>query len=673
MKFTTISGLVGLALPLLVESAAIYPREYYGQLSDAVYWEETTKLYTSGSCRVWDNPAMNTGNNSLPCTDYCMKQAGQGNGTSHKYNREYCQVVEPEVQEMSPGGDTYKIGACHCDLPEVVVELVEDVIEALPAIASIGCEIMMDGLGAVLDVASFVVPEVGTPAEIGARAAVLFAKTVSENGGDALDFVNAITNPCGSNKYTQMVDDDFSKFTDILDPFQGGLGCITKKCRGDKGPGGPSSIPKPSDPPATSNPSPPETSKDPQPTSSKAPTSVTSQKSQQSGGSSGNPSTKSSTDSPRGPPGSNGPSSHPTGSTNGPSSTGHATSSSGQESASHSETGTSKPTDTGKASGTNQPTSTGNPTGTGQPSGTGKPTDTSNPTVSSKPTDSGKPTDTSKPTLTTTNQSAGPSNTSSNSPTSVSDKSSATSGSTSPTSGSSTASSTPSACTRPSTPSPSGSPAKRDDTACYNIPSADGVQEIIDALKNYKPGDTGPNTLLDKIIPSFMTNPNPGSGNSIFYIGSGVEGALVQQTVNDKVTVGNAFHGYGKFPFDPNLEPMKSINAEGLTHTWFQATSNTFARQASGRVYLVHDGDYTTATGGNGEPSIFNTDELPNLKANNNVEAVYQMTKEIAQWWITKENGQDTVGALQLVQNEGDLEHAQLNTQSLPVFQIYSK
>lgn len=93
--------------------------------------------------------------------------------------------------------------------------------------------------------------------------------------------------------------------------------------------------------------------------------------------------------------------------------------------------------------------------------------------------------------------------------------------------------------------------------------------------------------------------------------------ARTQKLRNNKNTIETVYWGYSGGPFDETLQPTKRIKeldpgrntpaANGLQSAWFKATSAAFARLSRGKTFLIYDGDWKTAKGGDGRDSIFLT------------------------------------------------------------------
>lgn len=122
------------------------------------------------------------------------------------------------------------------------------------------------------------------------------------------------------------------------------------------------------------------------------------------------------------------------------------------------------------------------------------------------------------------------------------------------------------------------------------------------------------------------------------------------------------YWGYGKELFDDKKRPMSDFKDEGvnkdrLQKNWFRATSRAFARQSQGKVYFVYDsragGDWKNAKGGDGQPSIFITDELPEMQAGGKVTKIILICPERALLWTD-----ETAAALRIIESGGDLDCA---------------
>ena len=162
-----------------------------------------------------------------------------------------------------------------------------------------------------------------------------------------------------------------------------------------------------------------------------------------------------------------------------------------------------------------------------------------------------------------------------------------------------------------------------------------------------------------------MSNRSPAADSSMFYVGEAAIQAATQNQINGKQTVASVFNGYGVFPFDEKKEPMKSITKQGMQKIWFRATSAAYARVSSGKIFLVYDEDWEQAKGRDGQPSIFNTDEMPELKKNPRVTEVYQISTALANLW-----NPENEPTLRLM---GDITGENPTNGELPAKQIYKK
>ena len=231
-------------------------------------------------------------------------------------------------------------------------------------------------------------------------------------------------------------------------------------------------------------------------------------------------------------------------------------------------------------------------------------------------------------------------------------------------------SSSSSACSSKSTGKSSArSLHRRVDHIEYDPPNQCDTNKIVDMLRAY---DTNPATrdeLIELVIAEYMHNSNPPADEGMFYQGPATEQAAIQKAINGKETIETVFWGYNNGPFDPELQPMKDVTAKGLQKAWFRATSAAFARVVSGKAFFIYAGNnWKDAKGGDGLPSIFITDELPEMQASGKVTEVYQICPEFAELWTV-----DTEPAFAMISSLTCAANEQPQKGTLPAKLIWSK
>ncbi|KAL8828896.1 MAG: hypothetical protein Q9191_002327 [Dirinaria sp. TL-2023a] len=124
---------------------------------------------------------------------------------------------KPYPPDYIPGpGDPPAVqgGNCTCD-NSFIDELANDFLEALPIIANIGCEIIMNAVGLVAQVGALAIPGVGEAIDGGMVASIQAAKLADysyDASQDALGAFQNWLNPCGPSK----LPDGVQKAFDIM-------------------------------------------------------------------------------------------------------------------------------------------------------------------------------------------------------------------------------------------------------------------------------------------------------------------------------------------------------------------------------------------------------------------------------------------------------------------------
>lgn len=174
--------------------------------------QETTAFKEQGLCRFYRGDAFKS---SSTCVDFCQADSEVGL---------VCEtVVEGNGQtldQVDPDGVGFSMGRCVCDHP--FVPIANAVLEALPAVAAIGCRVLFNSFDLVLQLGAAAIPGAG---QVGAgmSTAVRAAKTIAENGETAAGFIQWFTDPCNPDdnpeieKYTAEVDKLFNPLSAVPD------------------------------------------------------------------------------------------------------------------------------------------------------------------------------------------------------------------------------------------------------------------------------------------------------------------------------------------------------------------------------------------------------------------------------------------------------------------------
>ena len=204
-----------------------------GQAESQEDFDHTTASFKQqGLCRAYlslGHVLESVSTCAVKCGDMVKKEEEAGNMTSVG-----CAGLQGLPTETDPKGDNYMVGRCICDAPLVEI-IFNELLIALPAIAEIGCAILFDAFDLILEVGLAAIPGVGEMT-VGMKAAIQGAKTLAENGQDALSFAQWFKSPCGHSKYTDQIDKLFDPLSSVPDSVLPGLGCKGKKCPGKKDP-----------------------------------------------------------------------------------------------------------------------------------------------------------------------------------------------------------------------------------------------------------------------------------------------------------------------------------------------------------------------------------------------------------------------------------------------------
>ncbi|KAF2141539.1 uncharacterized protein K452DRAFT_298254 [Aplosporella prunicola CBS 121167] len=186
---------------------------------------EKARWENSRHCLVYDPPNHDASIHDClgVCGDAYKKKAEAGDMASIG-----CVGVDVHY-EVEPG-TKLKVAQGNCSCNNAFLnEIAETVIEALPAIAEIGCELTMSALSVVLEVGEAIVPEVGETLDAGMIAGVEAAKVIEKaygTGKKAVEQYQSWLNPCGD---TSAVPDDVQKIFDVMNSFDCNM--IPGKCK----------------------------------------------------------------------------------------------------------------------------------------------------------------------------------------------------------------------------------------------------------------------------------------------------------------------------------------------------------------------------------------------------------------------------------------------------------
>ncbi|KAH8679575.1 hypothetical protein BGZ60DRAFT_561138 [Tricladium varicosporioides] len=185
---------------------------------------ETTSFKGSGLCRYYNKATWKTHDGiTLTCTPKCGDLAKAVKDTGKTQSAGCLGNGDTLPYQPDPDGDMFQMGKCICDMP-LADEIADLVIEALPAIAQIGCEILFKSLDLVLELGAMAIPG-AAEMDVGMRAAITGAKTMLENGQDASTFLQWILHPCGAaSKYTEDIDKIFDPLSAVSDSIVKGNG-----------------------------------------------------------------------------------------------------------------------------------------------------------------------------------------------------------------------------------------------------------------------------------------------------------------------------------------------------------------------------------------------------------------------------------------------------------------
>lgn len=146
-----------------------------------------------------------------PCKPFCGKagpDTNAGNITSVT-----CLSGGLNLPIYTDSVGKYYPGVCRCNIG-LLDQITNDVVMALPAIADIGCEILVDAFELVVSVGVAAIPGAGEveAADAGMQGLVKAGQAVKKAGKGADDLLSWL-NPCGKDQFTDKVDAVFGDLT----------------------------------------------------------------------------------------------------------------------------------------------------------------------------------------------------------------------------------------------------------------------------------------------------------------------------------------------------------------------------------------------------------------------------------------------------------------------------
>lgn len=180
--------------------------------------ETTTILKEQGLCRFYPDSTDKRGNELGTCEPKCgdlvKKDVDAGGGNSVG-----CTAGGDSIPgHTDPDGDKYHSGQCVCEVP-TSDQLVDGVLLTLPIVTDIGCPILYSAFDAILDAGEAAISGERTSMDVGMKAAIQAAKTVSSSGGKASSFLDWFDHPCGDNKYANVINQIFGPLSNVSNDF----------------------------------------------------------------------------------------------------------------------------------------------------------------------------------------------------------------------------------------------------------------------------------------------------------------------------------------------------------------------------------------------------------------------------------------------------------------------
>ncbi|EPE30233.1 hypothetical protein GLAREA_12956 [Glarea lozoyensis ATCC 20868] len=209
---------------------------------------ESTMFRSQGQCRVYTaNPTKGKASTMDLCSNVC---GGDLYARAAKSSLDCVSVScmgrgglpsdNPSVPD--PQNDLFVMGYCKCSFPVIEFMASEFAGVVLPKIATVACATFQTAIEGVLkealEIGANFIPVIGPEASVGLRLAIQSAKTLTKYGGDAIDFVNYVSTPCGLGG--QDVVNDINNAFDFLAKVKDAAGvaealaCPPKKSCGKK-------------------------------------------------------------------------------------------------------------------------------------------------------------------------------------------------------------------------------------------------------------------------------------------------------------------------------------------------------------------------------------------------------------------------------------------------------
>ena len=170
-----------------------------------VFDGESVMFRQQGLCRLYDTNMEKRKSSMSLCDNVCggdlFSRDAKVQGTVSVTCINLGGLPRDNALHPDPDGHEYRMGYCKCSFPVLEYAVEEFVNVVLPAIAAAACAVMYGAFKTifetVLEVGLMFVPVIGPEASMALRVAVQAAKTLAENGGTALNFLQYYQNPCG--------------------------------------------------------------------------------------------------------------------------------------------------------------------------------------------------------------------------------------------------------------------------------------------------------------------------------------------------------------------------------------------------------------------------------------------------------------------------------------------
>ncbi|WQF85543.1 hypothetical protein CDEST_10557 [Colletotrichum destructivum] len=202
-----------------------YPDDFHNRTE----WENGKKCSIFKESEHWETQ-------KKKCESVCsteLQRAKEEGRTSNAFCLGWWPLDKPIPWQKLGPGMTIAGGTCHCDNP-LVNEIAEIVLEAMPKIAQIGCDVMMSTLKLLLDIGASYVPAVGQAIDTtldmvntaAQMAAFLYPKEQDPEGA-----FSWWLQPCGG---TNLVPEDIKRVYEILSTSPNGKDRFDRKEKSDK-------------------------------------------------------------------------------------------------------------------------------------------------------------------------------------------------------------------------------------------------------------------------------------------------------------------------------------------------------------------------------------------------------------------------------------------------------